>query len=224
MSDPHVPVPAAQRVIGRDIGPAGRLVRILAGLFFVAAAIAGGVFAWASVPTLAEVALTFLAAGAFYTILIWLLGDRLLARANPWLVAVAMVIPLGVTAAPFVPAPVAVGADLYLGVSMLVQAAIGYGGCEIAGIPTLLLRRRYTVYCALNGADVVEQWLQGRRRWVAWTLALVAFVVTMMAIAVVELVGRAVGFFGAYVAFLLIGFAVSRILGSRPRHRVGVVA
>jgi hypothetical protein len=59
------------------------------------------------------------------------------------------------------PEQLSTGYDAFLGISMLVQAAILYGGCEIMCTPTLFLRRRYTVYCARNGGDVVEHWLIG---------------------------------------------------------------
>jgi hypothetical protein len=218
----HVTHPSENRsqiVIGRDLGPAGRAVRVLAGLVFVAAAAAS---AASTRPSLPWVALSFLAAAAFYTGLVWALGS-LLARIDPWLSAILVVLPLAVVSAlPFVPEAVGIGGDAYVGVALLVQAAIGYGGCEIVGIPTLLLRRRYTVYCALNGADLVERRLRGGPRWAAWALAFAVFLLVIALGGVAEALGSAAGFFIGYLAFLVIGLAASRLSGSRSgRASVG---
>jgi hypothetical protein len=209
-------------VIGRDLLPAGRLVRVLAGLLNLAAA--GGI-ARLSIPISAfeagGIVLAFLVAAGAYTVGIWLLGDRLLQRLDPWLAAMILVAPLALPfVLPMVPDPVAIGLFLYIGASQLVQAVIGYGGCEIAGIPSLLLRRRYTIYCSLNSVDLVERWLQRRPRWVAWCLVLLAFAITTALGSLAQLIGEAAGFFAAYLAFLLIGFLVSqRARQTLPQRR-----
>lgn len=221
MSDHSAPV------IGRDLRPAGRLVRILAGLLFLLAAVSTGssMGVWLSFASLAVAVVSLLGTALVYTIVVAALGERLLARANPWLVAVGMVIPLAIlSTVPVVPAQVVVGAELYVGLAMLVQAVIGYGGCEIVGVPTLLLRRRYTVYCVLNGADVVEAWLQERPRWMAWAAVLLSLVLTMAVIAATEAIGKATGFWVAYLLFLLAGFAIGRIVSSRSRASTGEAA
>jgi hypothetical protein len=212
-------------LIGRDLGPAGRLVRILAGLLNLAAAVGiarlmGPITVW----SLGQVLVALIGTALAYTIAIGALGPRVLGRIDPWLAAIAVVLPLAVLfALPFVPDPVLAGAFLYIAISQLIQAVIGYGGCEIVGIPTLVLRRRYTIYCVLNAADVVERWLERRPRWVAWTLALAAFAVTAALGGMAQLIGKAVGFFAAYLAFLVVGFVVGRILASasRPSAEVG---
>jgi hypothetical protein len=98
---------------------------------------------------------------------------------------------------PFVPDPVSVGAFLYVALSQLVQAATSDVGCEIVGIPTLVLHRRYTLYCALNGADVVEHWLRGQPRWITWSLAQVTLVLTTSLGGLAQLIASASGFFAA---------------------------
>ena len=207
-------------VIGRDLLPAGRLVRVLAGLLNLAAAVG---IARLSAPISAfeggEIVLAFLAAAGAYTLGIWLLGDRLLQRLDPWLAAMVLVAPLALPfVLPMVPDPVTIGLFLYIGASQLVQAVIGCGGCEIAGIPSLLLRRRYTIYCSLNSVDLVERRLRSWPKWVAWCLAVLAFAITTALGSVAQVIGEAAGFFAAYLAFLLIGFLVSRILlAARPR-------
>ncbi|MGH7912075.1 MAG: DUF6410 domain-containing protein [Candidatus Dormibacteraceae bacterium] len=203
--------------VGRDLLPAGRLVRVLAGILFLAAATATGLSLLGSAPwALLQVPLTVLVAAIAYTILVWVLGERFLARVDPWLAALVLVLPLAIVGVlPWVPVPVAVGVDFYIALSLLVQAAIGYGGCEIAGIPSLVLRRRYTVYCVLNGVDAVEGWLRGRSRWVAWALAILAFAITLALIVGVQLIGKTAGYWVAYMAFLAAGFVANRVVAAR---------
>ncbi|MGH7920072.1 MAG: DUF6410 domain-containing protein [Candidatus Dormibacteraceae bacterium] len=203
--------------VGRDLLPAGRLVRVVAGILFLAASVTTATsVGLVSLSELAQVVLTVLIAGAAYTGLVWILGDRILTRIGPWLSALIVVLPLAVLGVlPFVPQPVAVGVDFYVALSLLVQAVIGYGGCEIVGIPTLLLRRRYTVYCVFNGVDVVERWLQARSRWVRWTLAVLAFLSIVVLSAIAEVAGSGVGYWAAYVLFLVVGFIANAVVTRR---------
>jgi hypothetical protein len=207
---------APSAVIGRDLLPAGRVVRILAGLLLVLAAASstlelGGL----SKQVLIQVGLAFLVTAAGYTIVTGLLGQRVLARLNPWLAAIVLVAP-GTLLLFFLPLSAAVGYNLYIAVSLLVQAAIGYGGCEILGIPTLFLRRRYTVYCVFNGADVVEHRLRSRSRWAAWTLAVLSLLATMTLLALAVVVGGDAGERVLYLVFLVVGFVVSKLLARIP--------
>ena len=203
--------------VGRELWAAGRLVRILAGTLFLAAAFGTAVtFHLISPFGLLEIAATVVVAAAAYTVGTWALGERFLARVDPWLAALALVLPLGLVAVlPFLPPGILVGLDAYIAISLLTQAVIGYGGCEIVGIPTLVLRRRFTVYCALNGVDLVERWLRSRAAWLRWTLAFLAFLVTAALITVVaETVGN-LGYWVAYVLFLLVGLVLNRVLRVR---------
>lgn len=204
-------------VIGRDLGRAGQLVRALAGLLNLAAALSSlSLMRPVSGTDLVLVGLAALAVALAYTVLVAAIGERLVAHIDPWLAAFILVLPLAILVMlPFVPVFVTVGAFLFIAISMFVQAAIRYGGCEVAGIPTLLLRKRYTVYCALNSADLVERWLRSRPRWVAWLFALLAFAATMALVVVAEAIGQAAGFFAAYLAFLAVGFAAGRIVSRR---------
>jgi|SRR5690242_12227229 uncharacterized protein DUF6410 len=210
---------ASDFVVGRDLGQVGRLVRVLAGLLNLAAALSVLSFMRPITPAdLAQVGLAAAVTAAVYTVAVATLGQQLLPRIDPWLAALLLVLPLAVLfLLPFTPDWITVGAFLFIAISQFVQAAIGYGGCEIVGIPTLVLRKRHTIYCALNGADIVERWLQARPRWVAWLLGLLAFALTMALGGVAEAIGKAAGFFGAYLVFLLIGFAISRIAVMRAQ-------
>lgn len=200
--------------VGREIWPAGRVARVLAGVLFLAAAFGtAATFHLLSLAGLLGIAATVVVAAAVYTVGIGVFLEPFLARADPWLAALALVLPLGVVAAlPFLPSSIAVGLDTFVALSLLTQAVIGYGGCEIVSIPTLVLRRRFTVYCALNGVDLVERWLRARAGWVRWTPAIIAFLVTAALITLVaETVGN-LGYWIAYIAFLVAGLVVNRVL------------
>jgi diacylglycerol kinase len=119
----------------------------------------------------------------------------------------------------------AVGASLYIGVSLVVEAVIGYGGCEIAGIPTLMLQQRYTIYCLLNSADLAERAMRHRSRWVAGVLGVVTFVLTIGAYEWVTLTisHRAVVLSSwiIYLVFLLAGLSHKQSARSQVRAASG---
>lgn len=216
MSSSNAPTTGGSRsvVIGRDLLPAGRVVRILAGLLLVLAAVSTIPHLGApSAVRLGQVALAVLVTAVAYTVLAGLLGERLLARLDPWLAAITLVAPATLLLF-FLPLSATVGYNLYIGISLLVQAAIRYGGCEILGIPTLLLRRRYTVYCVFNAADVVERRLRSRARWAAWTLALLTLLVTMTILTLAVIVGGDDGERVLYLLFLVVGFVVNRLVAA----------
>src|SRR5215472_7989496 len=210
-----------QRRVGRDLLPGGRVVRLLAGLLFLAS-VAGGLLMEAAGPlswrALGLLAIVFVLAAAGYTALVAVLGERVLGRVDPWLGAIILYAPLAaILTLPFVPGWAAVGASLYIGVSLLVEAVIGYGGCEIAGIPALVLRRRYTVYCLFNSTDVAERALRGRSRWVAALLGLLTFVVTIGVYGwVAFMISHRVVLLSSWVVYLMFligGFAVNSAVG-----------
>ncbi len=97
---------------------------------------------------MAEAAGWFLAWFAAYFTAQWLLGERFFARVNPWVSTVILYGPVFVVPyLDFLPLAFRVGLSLYIVVSVLVVVFIRYGGCEMIGIPALILRRRYIVYC-----------------------------------------------------------------------------
>jgi len=216
---------AADLKVGRDLLPGGRAVRLLAGLLFLTS-VAGGLQTGAAGPlswrTFGLVVFVFALAAAGYTLLVSVLGERVLVRTDPWLGAIVLYAPLAaIVSLPFAPGWTAVGASLYIGVSLVVEAIIGYGGCEIAGIPALVLRRRYTIYCLFNSADLAERALRGRSRWVAGVLGLVTFVLTIAAYEWVALtISQRVVVLSSwvmYLLFLLAGLATNRVVGASPR-------
>ena len=56
-----------------------------------------------------------------------------------------------------------VGLWLYVAASLIANFFASYGGCEIVGFPSLLLGRKYTVYCPMNAVDVVDKAIAERK-------------------------------------------------------------
>lgn len=173
--------------VGYDLGRVGRWARVGYGLLIAAGAAASsviglgeaanpGAFLLQTLAYLAAITVAYLAA-------YWLLGERLFARANPWLNTLILVGPallivywnltLGYALGAELPAALALAMLAYVAASFLVQAAIGYGGCEVVALPILVFRRRYVSYCLpIVMIDAAERgWMDssGLRRgvWVA---------------------------------------------------------
>jgi hypothetical protein len=174
---------AAEITIGRDLGPVGRWVRVVLGLLGFSYGVGGLVAGDAEpLPTAGFV----LALAAYYLLLHWLLGERMFARANPWFGTALVFGSLAVFTLPFAPAPLHHAVGLYIGAALLLTAAIGYGGCEVAAPGTWLLRRRYVLYCPYNAIDAAERPLH---RLATRATGLLAAVLTIV-VGVYFLVGR----------------------------------
>jgi hypothetical protein len=93
----------------------------------------------------------------------YFLGERLFARANPWLNTLILVgPPVGVLVLGWGPAAFQLALALYIVISLIFNFAMSYGGCEVAAIPSLVLGRRYVVYCPWNAVDVVDKVIEDR--------------------------------------------------------------
>lgn len=158
--------------LGVDVGIFGRWSRLFWGILILAPlTIAtlqdiadGGVSSSFYVQT----ALYFAGILVAYTAVYWFLGERLFARANPWINTVILVGPAIVVAwwnlilYPItgfrLPGPLQLAMGLYIGISFILQWKISYGGCEVVSIPILLFKRRYATYCVpLVALDAVEK-------------------------------------------------------------------
>jgi hypothetical protein len=187
---------SAYGTVGYDLGRVGRWVRLGYGLLIAAGTAASTIvgldeagnpaaFLVQAVAYLAAITVAYLAA-------YWLLGERLFARANPWLNTLILVGPalliaywnltVGYALGAELPAPLVLAMLAYIGVSFVVEAAIGYGGCEVVALPILVFRRRYVSYCLpIVMIDAAERgWMDstGLRRWV-WIALGVASLVTV---------------------------------------------
>ena len=211
------PAAAQPARVGRDLLPVGRLIRIVAGSTLLVAAALSSLQFRGSPLVLGGIAAVFVICVVGYTLAVWLFGERFFSGGDAWLLAILLVAPALVLF--LFPEQLSIGYDAFLGISMVVQATIAYGGCEVMGIPTLLVRRRYTVYCAMNGGDVVEHWLVRQPAAVRWTLSVLAFAGVIVLMGLASATGPK-GLLVGYLLFLMVGFAVSRALWVTSRSRV----
>jgi hypothetical protein len=168
--------PTRTQRIGLDVWPFGRVVRVLFGLFGIAAAVTelvtedhdAGFF----LQTVGYVALFT----AYYLVLHGALGERVLGRIDPFLATVLVLGPLFLAAA-LLPSAIHVALGLYVGASLILTAAIGYGGCEVLSLSTLLFGRRYVTYCPYNILDAAERPMRRSGDPVLRGAAIVALVV-----------------------------------------------
>src|SRR5579864_6192509 len=190
--------PTAQQPsrIGRDLLPVGRLIRSVAGLALFVAAVLSSLQFRGSPPVLGGLAAVFVVCVVGYSLIVWLFGQRFFTGGDPWLLAILLVAP-----------------------ALVVQAIIAYGGCEVMGIPTLLVRRRYTVYCAMNGGDVVEHWLVRQPAAVHWIVSVLAFVGVIVLMGLASATGPK-GLLVGYLLFLIVGLVISRALRAAARSHV----
>lgn len=153
---------AAQRVIGLDVGPAGRGFRLLIGITGLVLLYYRIAVLHVSASYLTELAISFVAIVLVYLVACKLL-DRFFAKANPWVSAAILLLPISVyslgktgTTTPFHNS-----IALYMSLSLLVNAVIGYGGVEAAAIPAVILGRRHQMYSPFNTVDVGERAFSG---------------------------------------------------------------
>src|SRR5216684_907160 len=113
--------------IGRNTTTLGRWVRVLVGLLLV-------LYAGLSMITITNradargVLVSFVAILIVYELAYLALEKPLLARMNPWLNTLVMVVPaLGIALVPVFPAALRVGMILYLGVTCILNAVMGFG-------------------------------------------------------------------------------------------------
>ncbi|MGH2840386.1 MAG: DUF6410 domain-containing protein [Solirubrobacteraceae bacterium] len=123
----------------RDIGRIGTLARGVGGAALIALAVALYGIAWWDVAG-ALIACPLIAAGVAAVI-------RPVGAASAFAV-LAIVIGLA-TALTFVTPVDQAAIWLFFGVSMLVAALRGYGGCEVLAIPNLLTGRRSALHCVI---------------------------------------------------------------------------
>jgi hypothetical protein len=145
-------------VLGHDLKGIGRWSRLILGVLGVFWAIARALEAG----VIAQAGLSVIAIAAAYLVAHRVLGRRVLGPMNPWVGTVLLVGPaVVIPGAPMLPLALRLGMVAYFSASLLVNAAMSYGGCEVLALPSLLFRRWYTVYCPLNVIDVVERRVAG---------------------------------------------------------------
>ena len=169
----------ANFTVGLDVGSVGRWSRLVWGVLILLASVSAifqGSQGAGLNPTFYGIALLyFIGITAGYVAAYWLLGERLLAQGNPWINTLILVGPAVVAICwNFVilpstgielPAALSLAVGAYIGISLLLQWQIKYGGCEVVALPIIILKRRYTTYCvALVALDAVEKQVRGSTR------------------------------------------------------------
>lgn len=158
--------------LGLDVGVVGRWSRLIWGLLILVpisiALYRDYVTSGISTRFVLNTVLYLFVITLAYTSAYWILGERLFARANPWLNTAILVGPAfvlawwGILIEPLtgihLPSGLQLATLLYVGISFLLQWRLEYGGCEVVAVPILLFKRRYTTYCIpLVAADAVEK-------------------------------------------------------------------
>jgi hypothetical protein len=150
-------------IIGRGIGPVGRWLRLLLGLYFLIFLVVNPLYLH-PVPQ-EEIAAFALRVGgytllitAIYVAVFYLIGELVLSRMNPWTGTVIFLgIPMTLALLGFLPQTVEMAFWLYVSGSLVLIFFMRYGGCEAVALPSLLLKRRFTMYCPFNTVDAVER-------------------------------------------------------------------
>ena len=157
--------------VGLDVGRFGRWSRLAWGLLILAPVvteIANDISSVISLSFYGQAALYLAGITVAYTVVYYLLGERLFAKANPWLNTLILVAPAfiivwwNIIFAAFVgfqlPSALGFAMAAYVGISFILQWKIKYGGCEVVALPIMLFKRRYTTYCVpLVALDAVEK-------------------------------------------------------------------
>ncbi len=157
--------PRSRFQLGLDAGPLGRWTRlILGGLIPLISIMIQLSSNPPSVAFYGTTVLYFAAVLAVYLAAHYLLGERLLDRANPWIGTLILVgPPTLLLALRLGPPAFQLGLALYVSISLILNFVMSYGGCEVMAIPSVVFRRRYVVYCPWNVIDVVDKALTERR-------------------------------------------------------------
>ena len=108
-----------------------------------------------------KVAGVFVLMAVFYSAMHFAI-TRYTPSVNPWLGAILALTPAAIVYA--LGGPVGrVAAIAYVGISLLLQAIRGDGGCEVMSIPAIFFRRRTHLVCiAFSPIDWVEERLASR--------------------------------------------------------------
>lgn len=174
--------------IGQGIGPIGRWLRLFLGVYFLIFLVLNPLYLHPlTVRALHALALTvvgyFLLIVALHFIVFFLISKPILSRLNPW---AGTTIFVGIPTVPallgFYPLAVQMAFGFYVGISLVLLFFMRYGGCEVVAIPSLLLKRRFPMYCPYNVIDAIEramtldQDLRRQRILTIVSLAIVVFI------------------------------------------------
>ncbi|MFZ3475611.1 DUF6410 domain-containing protein [Streptomyces sp. 4.24] len=160
------PARGAASVLGRDAGPGGRIVRVLAGTLALTHLITTKVPERSTGENLVAVA-TAVGIAVLYTVALALLKPRLtrgMARGlSGWPGGALLLLPMLIYPIGVLPDGPALGVAFYTELSVLVAGLIGYGGLELAAVPALALGFRPVLYGPFNAVDLAERGMRVSR-------------------------------------------------------------
>ncbi len=160
---PQVVKKNSSRQIGLNVGIAGRWVRLLGGTWLTGAMVLQVIHSNALNAGI-EMAIYFIAVLAVYILSYYFFSNRILSELNAWARTVILLAPVfAVFSFQIGPDELRQGILLYIGISLIVSFFMGYGGCEVVSIPSLIFRVRHTIYCPLNAVDAVEKAVINRK-------------------------------------------------------------
>lgn len=157
--------------IGLGIGPVGRWFRLFLGVYFLVFLVLNPLYLH---PLPAHMLKTFaLAIGGYflliavtYFVVFFLLGGPVLSKLNPWAGTVVFIgIPTVLALLGVFSPPLQMAFGFYVGGSLILLFFMRYGGCELVALPSLLLRRRFAVYCPYNAIDAIERAVTPGNDW-----------------------------------------------------------
>lgn len=153
-------------VLGRDAGTGGRIVRVLAGAAALTHLVTVKVADQSAGENLVSVATTAGLAVA-YTVALALLKPRLtqgISRGlSGWPGGALLLLPMLIYPIGVLPDAPALGVALFTELSVLIAGLIGYGGLELAAVPTLVLGFRPVLYGPFNAVDLAERGMRRHR-------------------------------------------------------------
>ncbi|HLI17640.1 MAG TPA: DUF6410 domain-containing protein [Rhodanobacteraceae bacterium] len=175
-------------IIGQGVGSVGRWLRLFLGVYFLIFLVLNPLYLHPlSSHALPVFALTvggyFLLLVALHFIVFFLISDPILSKLNPWAgTGIFVGIPTVLGLLGVYPQPLQVAFGLYVSGSLVLIFFMRYGGCEVVALPSLLLKRRFTVYCPYNAIDAIERAMTPDKGWARqrlltiFSLAIVIFV------------------------------------------------
>ncbi|AWZ04404.1 MULTISPECIES: DUF6410 domain-containing protein [unclassified Streptomyces] len=156
----------AATVLGRDAGPGGRIVRVLAGALALTHLITTKVPERSTGENLVAVT-TAVGIAVAFTVALALLKPRLtkgISRGlSGWPGGALLLLPMLIYPIGVLPDGPALGVALYTELSVLIAGLIGYGGLELAALPTLALGFRPVLYGPFNAVDLAERGMRKSR-------------------------------------------------------------
>ena len=186
MTHHHAPRKDGDFIIGYHVGPYGRWVRLIFAIYFLVFFVVNPLvlnsqplddFLPFALQTLMWVGVV---TGA-YLVVFYFLGELLLAKMNPWVgTLVFLGAPTIVGLLGYMPQQVQIAFGVYVPLSLILIFFMKYGGCEVIALPSLILRRRYTMYCPYNAIDAVERGVTpDRGKGLELILAMVSLTITL---------------------------------------------